>query len=107
MVGLQMRKAHLDPLPLIARYQKSFRLRLATSYVASRLVDIPHDPTRGHVRATLLLQRALAATRSGGQLSTGVANILICLGLTALTLYWRRITYYFASSPLVLRVGFW
>jgi hypothetical protein len=42
---------------------------------------------------------------SGGQLSTGVANILICLGLTALTLYWRRITYYFASGPLVLRVG--
>jgi hypothetical protein len=35
----------------------------------------------------------------------GVANVLTCLGLTALTLYWRRIIYYFASSPLLLRVG--
>ena len=42
---------------------------------------------------------------SRGQLSMGVANVLICLGLTALTLYWRRIIYYFASSPFVLRVG--
>jgi hypothetical protein len=42
---------------------------------------------------------------SGGQLSMGVANVLICLGLTALTVYWRGIVYCFASSPLVLRVG--
>jgi hypothetical protein len=42
---------------------------------------------------------------SRGQLSMGVANVLTCLGLTALTLYWRRIIYYFASSPLLLRVG--
>jgi hypothetical protein len=42
---------------------------------------------------------------SGGQLSIGVANVLICLGLTALTVYWPRVIYYFASSPLVLRVG--
>lgn len=42
---------------------------------------------------------------SGGQLSMGLANVLICLGLTALTVYWRRIVYYFASNPMVLRVG--
>lgn len=42
---------------------------------------------------------------SRGQLLMGVANVLTCLGLTALTLYWRRIIYYFASSPLLLRVG--
>src|SRR6516225_8287597 len=65
MVGLQMRKAHLDPLPLIARSQKRFRLHLAASYVASRLVDIAHNPARGHVRATLLLQGTLAAAGDG------------------------------------------
>ena len=42
---------------------------------------------------------------SGGQLSMGVANVLICFGLTALTVYWRRIVYYFASNPAVLKVG--
>ena len=42
---------------------------------------------------------------SRGQLSMGVADVLTCLGLTALTLYWRRIIYYFASSPVILRVG--
>src|SRR5580692_5246510 len=42
---------------------------------------------------------------SGGQLSMGLANVLICLGLTALTVCWRRIVYYFASNPMVLRVG--
>src|SRR6516165_3555324 len=69
MVGLQMRKAHLDPLPLIARSQKRFRLHLAASYVASRLVDIAHNPARGHVRATLLLQGTLAAAGDGCEIA--------------------------------------
>ena len=42
---------------------------------------------------------------SGGQLSMGVADVLICFGLTALTVHWRRIVYYFASNPVVLKVG--
>jgi hypothetical protein len=42
---------------------------------------------------------------SGGQLSMGVANLVICLGLTELTVYWRTVIYYFASSPAVLKVG--
>jgi hypothetical protein len=40
-----------------------------------------------------------------GPSATGVANILICLGFAALALCWRRIVYYFASSPAVLRGG--
>jgi len=40
-----------------------------------------------------------------GQLLMGVANVLICVGLTALTVYWRRIVYYFAPNPLILRAG--
>ncbi|MGC1575214.1 MAG: hypothetical protein WA813_03645 [Beijerinckiaceae bacterium] len=42
---------------------------------------------------------------SDRQLLMGVANVLICVGLTALTVYWRRIVYYFASNPLILRAG--
>jgi len=42
---------------------------------------------------------------SGGQLSMGVANVLIFFSLTALTVHWRRIVYYFASNSLVLKVG--
>jgi hypothetical protein len=42
---------------------------------------------------------------SAGQLSTGVANVLIFFSLTALTVHWRRIVYYFASNSLVLKVG--
>jgi hypothetical protein len=35
----------------------------------------------------------------------GVANVLIFFSLTALTVHWRRIVYYFASNSLVLKVG--
>jgi hypothetical protein len=44
-MGLQMRKAHLDPLPLIARFQECFRFHLSASNVAGSLVDGTHNPT--------------------------------------------------------------
>jgi hypothetical protein len=40
-----------------------------------------------------------------GPSATGVANILICLGLVVGAAYWNRIAYYFASSPAALRGG--
>ena len=40
-----------------------------------------------------------------GQSITGVANVLISLGLLALTLNWPRVVFYFASHPAVLRMG--
>src|SRR5512144_2997027 len=55
MMRLQVGKAHLDPLPLIARFQEGLRLHLAASDVARRLVDAPHNPARGHVRTESLL----------------------------------------------------
>ena len=42
---------------------------------------------------------------SDGQLLMGVADVLICVGLSALTVYWRRIVHYFESNPLILRAG--
>jgi hypothetical protein len=36
---------------------------------------------------------------------TGVADVLICLGLVVLTVRWPSVVYYFASSPIVLRNG--
>jgi hypothetical protein len=36
---------------------------------------------------------------------TGVANVLVCLGLVVLTVKWASVVYYFASSPIVLRSG--
>ena len=36
---------------------------------------------------------------------TGVADVLICLGLVVLTVKWPSVVYYFASSPMVLRSG--
>src|SRR5512136_963629 len=69
MMRLQVGKAHLDPLPLIARFQEGLRLHLAASDVAGRLVDVPHNPARGHVRTASLLQRALPAARHGCEVS--------------------------------------
>lgn len=69
VMRFQMRKAHLDPLPLIARFQERLRLHLATSEIAGRLVDVPHDPARGHVWTASLLQRALPAARHGCEVS--------------------------------------
>jgi hypothetical protein len=40
-----------------------------------------------------------------GQSITGAANVLISLGLLALTLNWPRVVFYFASRPAVLRMG--
>ena len=40
-----------------------------------------------------------------GQPIAGLARLLICLGLLALTLNWRSVVYYFASHPAVLRMG--
>jgi hypothetical protein len=36
---------------------------------------------------------------------TGLANILVCLGLVVLALKWPAVAYYFAQSPIVLRTG--
>jgi len=41
----------------------------------------------------------------GERLTTGVANILVCLGLVVLAVKWRAVIYYFAPSPIVLRTG--
>src|SRR5262249_44906831 len=65
VMRLQMRKAHLDPLPLIARFQERLRLHLAASDVAGCLVDVPYNPARGHIRTASLLQRAFPAARHG------------------------------------------
>src|SRR5262249_53489400 len=65
MMRLQVRKAHLDPLSLIARFQERLRLHLAASDVAGCLVDIPRNPARGRVGAASLLQRAFPAARHG------------------------------------------
>jgi hypothetical protein len=36
---------------------------------------------------------------------TGVAHVLICLGLVVLAVKWPSVVYYFTSSPIVLRSG--
>src|SRR5215831_2340344 len=63
VMRLEVRKAHLDPLPLITRFQECLRLHFATSDVAGRLVHVPHNAARGHVRTASLLQRARPAAR--------------------------------------------
>jgi hypothetical protein len=46
VMGLQMCKAHLDPLPLVTRPGERLRLHLPASYVAGILVKIARDPAR-------------------------------------------------------------
>jgi hypothetical protein len=41
---LQVRKVHLDSLPLIARFQERLCLHFAASDVAGILIDVAHDP---------------------------------------------------------------
>ena len=58
-----MCKAHLDTHSLIARSQEGFRLHLATSNVASGLVDVADNAARRHVRAAPLFHMAFTAAR--------------------------------------------
>jgi hypothetical protein len=41
----------------------------------------------------------------GERPTTGVANILVCMGLVVLAIKWPVVMYYFAPSPIVLRTG--
>src|SRR5262249_41177618 len=66
---LQVGKAHLDPLPLIARSQERLRLRFAASDIAGSLIDVAHDPARRHVWTAPLFQRALTAAEHGCEVS--------------------------------------
>src|SRR6266545_1004869 len=79
VMRLQMRKAHLDSLPLITRFEECLRLHLAASDVAGSLVDVPHDPARWHVWTASLLQRAIPAARHGCK----VADRMIAMDPTA------------------------
>jgi hypothetical protein len=63
VMRLQMCKAHLDPLPLIARFQERLRLHLAASDVPGVLVDIAHNPTRGHIWTAFWFEHARTAVR--------------------------------------------
>ena len=64
VMGFQVRKAHLDPLPLITRFQERLGLHFTASDVAGRLVDVPHNPARRHVWTAPLFEWAFTATRT-------------------------------------------
>ena len=36
---------------------------------------------------------------------TGVAHVLVCLGLVVLVVKWPAVAYYFAQIPILLRTG--
>ena len=78
-VGSSTRKAHLDPFPLIARYQKGFRLHLATSYVASR-----SSTSRTIRRAGMLGRTAASAGTRGAKDGREVVDRVIAVNLAVL-----------------------
>src|ERR1700756_2516358 len=58
MVGFQVRKAHLDPLPLIAGPFVLRRSHERTRDVAGRFIHVARHFALGYVRTTPRLQRA-------------------------------------------------
>jgi hypothetical protein len=65
VMRLQVGEAHLDPLPLIARFQERLCLHFAASDVAGSLINVAHDPARRRVGAAPLFHGALTAAEHG------------------------------------------
>jgi hypothetical protein len=61
MVGLQVRKAHLDPLPLIAGLLQLRCAHESARVITGLFVHVARDCALGHVWAALRLQGARAA----------------------------------------------
>src|SRR5262245_34530251 len=57
VVGLQVGKAHLDLLSLITGFGELRRPYQGASRVASVLMHVARDPSKGHVRGALGLER--------------------------------------------------
>ncbi len=74
-MGLQVRKAHLNPLSLVAGSQEGLGLHLGARHVASILVEIANDPARWHVWAALGLQCASPAVEYGGEVAEAVVGV--------------------------------
>jgi len=65
VMRLQMRKTHLDPLPLITRSQERLCFHFTASDIAGSFIDVAHDPARRRVGAAPLFQGALTAAEHG------------------------------------------
>ena len=61
MMGLEVRKSHLDLLALIARLFELRRTHEAASMIAGILMDVACDLARGRVRTALRLEWTRAA----------------------------------------------
>jgi hypothetical protein len=72
MVSLEVSETHLNPLPLVTRFDECFCLHLLPRNVTSIFVDISRDLSRRHVGATLQLEHADVAVKlgSGGYLTS-------------------------------------
>ena len=60
-MGLQVRKAHLDFLALVARFDEAGRPHQRACLVAGIFMDVTGDFPEGHVRSALRLDWARAA----------------------------------------------
>ncbi len=75
MVGLQVRKSHLDLLALISRFGELRRHHKSTSLIAGILVNIARDFTEGHVGRAFELDWALAAVAGARTIENGPAIV--------------------------------
>src|SRR5271166_31844 len=72
-MGLQVRKAHLDFLALVARFDEAGRPHQRPCLVAGIFMDVTGDFPEGHVRSALRLDWARAAVTSAREVKDGSA----------------------------------
>src|SRR4051812_23770116 len=75
VMNLQVGKAHLDALALVARLEEGLRLHEASRQVAGILVDVTGDLSCGHVGTALHLERADIAIELGSAIAQRVAVV--------------------------------
>ena len=69
MVNLQVGKAHLNALALVARFEKGFRPHEPSRNVTGIFMDIAGDLSRRHLGTALHLERTDIAVELGGAIA--------------------------------------
>jgi hypothetical protein len=84
MVGLQMRKAHLDLLALVARFIELRRTREGAGMIAGVLVEVACDLAHGRVWTAPRFEWACAAVELGCMVAHRVVVAHVARGLEQL-----------------------
>ena len=75
MMGLQVRKSHLDSLALVTRFVELRRAHPCARYIARILMHVARNLSEGHIRSALGLEVTRAAIARAGATKNGSAVV--------------------------------